>query len=72
MDTSAYEAWSDALEECIVRKKRGKREKIFRDCLATVAKSGQENYFLPEYGFTLGQLAFYTFVQAKKYRKEGE
>lgn len=68
MDTSAYEAWSDALENCIVQKKRGKREKIFRDCMATVAKSGQENYFLPEYGFTLGQLAFYTFVQTKKYR----
>jgi len=65
MDASAYERWSEALEQSIVQRKRGSRETIFRNSIAT-GGAALENLFLPAHGFTVGQLAYYIYVQTKK------
>ena len=72
MEIECYEQWAALLEQRIVSMKRNKREQFFRQVLGTAgdtsAGRSQECLFIPSLGVTVGQLAYYTLINAKKNR----
>jgi hypothetical protein len=66
MDSVAYDDWSEKLESRIHQLKKGKREEIFRQAFA---QNQSQHSFFPKWGFTMGQLAYYTFLNSKKNKR---
>ena len=68
MDLDSYELWSSQVESRVVSMKRGHREILFTKVynkMKDQQKNFSEHVFLPKYGYTVGQLAYYILSNSK-------